>query len=266
MTAPAARVFALLGSPVGHSLSPAMHNAAFRVLGLNAVYVALACVPESVAPLMQALARAGGGGNVTIPHKATAATATGDPALMAAEACNTFWGMEGVLHGANTDPDGVIHALQQLGVDGGGCWLVVGTGGAARGVLEAARRMGAALAVRSRSPERASAFLDQAARVGVASCLPAECGVVINATPLGMGLTDPVPLSLADTPKARVLLDLVYARGETPLVRGARTAGLQAADGREVLLGQGAAAFRHWFPHLDPPLEVMRAAVRAGLG
>jgi len=89
--------------------------------------------------------------------------------------------------------------------------------------------------------------------------------VVVNATPLGLASSDPAPLSLADAPLARVVLDLVYARGETALVRGARAAGLRAADGREVLVGQGAAAFRHWFPDTPPPIEVMRAAVRDGL-
>jgi len=242
-----------------------MYNAAFRALGIDAVYVALDCAEAAVAPLMLALAEAGGGGNVTIPHKAAAARAVGDPAMMAWQACNTFWGLAGALQGANTDPDGVRHALDRLGVSGGR-WLVVGTGGAARGVLEAARQVGAEVAVRSRSAERASAMLDLAAGTGMTLCHPGDCDVVLNATPLGLTANDPAPLSLADTPRVRVILDLVYARGETALVRGARAAGLHAADGREVLVGQGAAAFRRWFPEIPPPVEIMRAAVRDGLG
>jgi len=253
------RVLAVLGRPVGHSLSPAMHNAAFRALGLDAVYVALDCAAESVPPLMAALAAAGGGGNVTVPHKAVAATAAGLPG-----ACNTFWGEEGRLQGANTDPDGILHALARLDAREGR-WLVIGTGGSAHGVVEAARRAGARLAVRSRSADRASALMDHAARAGVRLVGPAECDVVINATPLGLQPADPLPLSLADVPGARTVLDLIYARGGTPLVRAARTLGLAAEDGREVLLGQGAAAFAHWFPGVPAPVEVMRAAIRAAL-
>ncbi len=258
------RLFALLGHPVAHSLSPAMHNAAFRALGLDAVYLALDCVEARVAPLMLALAEAGGGGNITIPHKGTAAGVVGPAGLGGTGACNTFWGADGAIAGANTDPAGILHALQRRGVNGGR-WLVVGTGGSARAVVAAARTAGAGLAVRSRTAERASALCDHAARSGIPIAHPAECDVVINTTPLGMQPADAAPLSLADAPAARVVLDLVYAPGETALVRAAKARGLVAEDGREVLLGQGMAAFRLWFPALDPPVEVMRAALRAGL-
>lgn len=253
------RVFALLGHPVRHSLSPAMHNAAFRALGLDAVYVALDCAEASVAPLMRALAEAGGGGNVTVPHKRAAA------GLAAPAACNTFWGEGGVLHAANTDPEGILHALRRLGLHPQ-TWLVIGTGGSARGCLAAARRLGAAVSVRSRSAERARALEAEAAAAGVRVADDAGFDLVVNATPLGLQPSDPAPASLAGLAPACAVLDLVYLPGETPWVRAARAAGHPAADGREVLLGQGAAAFRHWYPELEPPVEVMRAAIRAGLG
>jgi shikimate dehydrogenase len=118
------RLYALLGRPVGHSLSPAIHNAALRALGLDAAYLALDCAPESVGPLMRAIAETGGGGNVTIPHKAEAARAL--PAQAATGAvCNTFWARDGVLHGTNTDPEGVRHGLARLG-NPGLHWLVGG--------------------------------------------------------------------------------------------------------------------------------------------
>jgi shikimate dehydrogenase len=264
MTNARTRLFALLGRPVAHSLSPAMHNAAFRALGLDAVYLALECAEERVEPLMVALAEAGGGGNITIPHKRAAAAVVGPARLEDTGACNTFWGADGNLVGANTDPAGILHALDRLGVDGGR-WLVVGTGGSARAVAAAALTAGAALAVRSRTAAHAAALSEHAARSGVPVVHPAECDVVINATPLGMRPEDPAPLSLADVPAARVVLDLVYTAGATALVRIARARGLTAEDGREVLLGQGVAAFRLWFPALDPPVEVMRAALRVGL-
>jgi len=98
------RVFAILGDPVAHSLSPAMQNAAFRVLGLPAVYVALRCVPADVPGLMRALSRAGGGGNVTVPHKEVAAQAVDRRREIVDRigACNTFWGEEGACVGDNT--------------------------------------------------------------------------------------------------------------------------------------------------------------------
>lgn len=258
------RVFAILGRPVGHSLSPAMHNAAFRALGLDAVYVAVDCAGARVEPLMHALADAGGGGNITIPHKPVAAAALDNGPAAGTGSCNTFWGQVGTLVGDNTDPDGIQHALTMLGGTWSG-WLIIGTGGSALGCLEAARRAGASVAIRSRSTQRAEALVSRAAEMGIETIDAGACDLVVNATPLGLRASDPIPLSFPDAPGARAVLDLVYARGGTPLVRAAQAIGLAAADGREVLLGQGVAAFRRWFPEVEPPAEIMRAALRAGL-
>src|SRR5262245_4937226 len=97
-----------------------MHNAAFRALGLDAVYVAIRPQSDEVASLMRALARAGGGGNVTIPHKEVAARAITQPsaAVGALGACNTFWGENGQIHGDNTDVEGLLAALAQLDAPG----------------------------------------------------------------------------------------------------------------------------------------------------
>jgi shikimate dehydrogenase len=92
-----------------------------------------------------------------------------------------------------------------------------------------------------------------------------ECEVLINTTPLGLNTGDHLPLALDDAPRARVALDLVYHRGETAWVRQMRQEGLRSADGRVVLVSQGAAAFRCWFPDEEPPVEVMTAAVNDGL-
>lgn len=258
------RLFAVLGRPVGHSLSPAMHNAAFRALGIDAVYLALDCASDSVAPMMRGIAAAGGGGNVTIPHKAAAAQALSQPGDAPDSVCNTFWQEEGILRGANTDPEGIVQALQLLGVSSGR-WLIVGTGGSARSVLVAAAAMGARVAVKSRRAANAESLREVATRLGVGLADAVECNVVVNATPLGLQSGDPVPVSLGELPGVRTVLDLVYSPGQTALVRAGRALGLAAADGREVLLGQGAAAFRHWFPQVEPPLEVMRAALRDAL-
>jgi len=260
------RVFAILGKPVSHSLSPAMHNAAFRALGLDAVYVALACGELDLTAAMNLLAHSGGGGNVTVPHKAAAAGALdlATPLVRRLEACNTFWIEEGALHGDNTDVVGVGAALERLDLPPGP-WLVAGTGGAARGVVGAAAEHGASVAVRSRDAMRRSAFEQWMTGLGVQPAPPAECTVLVNATPLGLHAGDHLPIAADQAPVAIVALDLVYAPHGTAWSRAMREAGLRAADGREVLVAQGAAAFRRWFPEEDPPVEVMRAAVEDAL-
>jgi shikimate dehydrogenase len=112
-----------------------MHNAAFRVLGLDAVYVPLACAASHVPTLMAALAAAGGGGNVTVPHKQVAAGALAKPSerVVSLGACNTFWWDGSGLTGESTDVEGVQAAVRRLEVEAD-VWFVVGTGGSARAV------------------------------------------------------------------------------------------------------------------------------------
>lgn len=256
------RVFAILGDPVAHSLSPVMQNAAFRALGLDAVYVALRASTDQVPGLLRALARAGGGGNVTVPHKETAAAALDQPSVrvQALGTCNTFWLTDGAIRGDNTDVDGVADALDRLEAPASR-WLVAGTGGGARAVVAAAVLRGAAVAIRSRDATRRASFERWAQTQGASLAPSLRCEVLINTTPLGLHAGDHLPVAVEEAPDARVALDLVYARGETAWVRLMRQEGLRAADGRAMLVAQGAAAFRRWFPDEDPPLDVMRAAV-----
>jgi shikimate dehydrogenase len=260
------RVFALLGDPVAHSLSPAMQNAAFRALGLRAVYVALRCAPPDVASLIQALARAGGGGNVTVPHKEAAAVAVDRLVDDAAQvgACNVFWSEDGGVVGGNTDVEGLLRALEPLRPPPGP-WLIVGTGGGARAAAVAAERCEARVGISSRSPDRAGAFERWIAARGGAPAAAEECRVVINATPLGLRADDPLPLDPSAVPTAEVAFDMVYRTCETPWVRAMRAQGRRAADGRGMLVAQGAGALQRWFPGIAAPTEIMRAAVDAAL-
>jgi len=268
------RLLALVGDPVAHSLSPAMHNAAYRALGLDAVYVALRVPATAVSTVFQALAATGGAGNVTVPHKEAAERSVTRKTDVCARAgaCNTFWTEDGVLVGDNTDVAGVRAALAALGANGGGGgrWLVIGTGGSARAVAVAAADAGAALWVRSRHPERAREFTTWASQIGVhaePAHGPVEVDTAINATPLGLGDRDPLPIEPKDLRGVRTALDLVYTPGGTRWVRTLRerVKDVAASDGRDVLVQQGAAAFSRFFPGIPAPVDVMRAAVERAL-
>lgn len=265
------RLLVVIGDPVAHSLSPVMHNAAFHALGIDAVYVALRVTPAAL-PAFLAMQRAtGGAGNVTVPHKeAVEGSVTSKTDVCArVGACNTFWTEDGALVGDNTDVFGVTAALERMGAaHQGERWLVVGTGGSARAAAVSAAERGATLFVRSRNDARAKDFAAWATGIGVPTKVangPVEIDVAINATPLGLAGHDPLPVDLNHIPGATKALDLVYAPGETRWVHVLRERGIEAVDGREMLVQQGAAAFERFFPDTDAPVEVMRAAVRRAL-
>src|SRR2546429_6018727 len=134
------RLLGVIGEPIAHSLSPTMYNAAFRALGLDAVYVALPTPAAALSSLLAALASVGAAGNVTVPHKEAVerCCARKTDLCVRVGACNTFWTEQGQLVGDNTDVAGVLGALRALGGDGAGRWVVLGTGGSARAVAGAA--------------------------------------------------------------------------------------------------------------------------------
>ena len=265
------RLLTVIGDPVAHSLSPAMHNAACRALGLDAVYIALQVPPASLTAVLAMQAAIGGAGNVTVPHKEAVERSVARKTDVCARvgACNTFWTEDGGLVGDNTDVFGVAAALDQIGAaQHGERWLVVGTGGSARATAVTAADRGAKLFVRSRDASRATAFAQWATGMGVATTVangPIEVDVAINATPLGLAGHDPLPIDVNHIPGVQRALDLVYAPGETRWVHALRERGIEARDGREMLVQQGAAAFERFFPGSDAPTEVMRAAVQRAL-
>jgi shikimate dehydrogenase len=261
------RLLTVIGDPVVHSLSPAMHNAACRALGLDAVYVAQRVTAQSLPAFLALQAATGGAGNVTVPHKEAvegSVTQKTDVCVRVG-ACNTYWTEDGALVGDNTDVFGVASALERIGAGKKGeRWLVVGTGGSARATAVTAADRGATLFVRSRDGARAKAFATWASGIGVATTVaigPVEVDVAINATPLGLAGHDPLPVDVNHIPGVQRALDLVYAPGETRWVHALRERGIEAMDGREMLVRQGAAAFERFFPGVDAPVEVMRAAV-----
>ncbi len=256
-------VLAVIGDPIEHSLSPAMHNAALTCLGIDATYVPIRADASALPHVLRAFEAVGIAGNVTIPHKIAVADMLIRLTPVAKElgAVNTFWPEGDRLIGDNTDVRGVLDATEALGADGP--WLVIGTGGAARSVAIAARENGVALLVRSRDGRREHEFAAWATDLEVDARADdrSQIGVVINATPLGLRETDPEPIEFDRLSGCRAALDMVYARGETKWVRSCRQHGMDAADGRRVLVAQGAHAFERFFPGTRAPLEVMRAKV-----
>jgi shikimate dehydrogenase len=258
----------LLGHPVAHSLSPAFQNAALRAAGVSLRYEALDVTPDALPGCLSDLAAVHASGNVTIPHKeAVAGLCTRlEPLALRTGAVNTFWHAgDGTLVGDNTDVGGFEAMADSLGVRREGAVVAcLGAGGAAAAVCAAVESWaGAKLYLLSRRDDRsralASRFPDVARVPSSFEVALEEATVVVNATPIG--LKDSLhPLAPDELPRDACVMDLVYRPGETAWVRAARTLGHSAADGREMLLQQGALAFSRWFG-FPPDLAVMRRAL-----
>ncbi len=258
----------VLGHPVAHSRSPAMHNAALRALGLDWRYVKLPVPPALFAETARALSGSGyRGANVTIPHK-IAALAVADTATAAARgvgAANTLsFAADGAIEADNTDAGGFLDALGEL--PRGRRALVLGAGGAGRAVAWALREEGAAeILIWNRTPERASELARELGLEPVSA--PRSADIVVNATSVGLEAADAAEavraLGLAGLEAPAVAVDLVYAEQPTPVVAWAERVGARVVDGLEVLVRQGARSFARWTGE-EAPLDVMRAAARAG--
>lgn len=271
----ATRLIALLGDPVEHSLSPRFQTAAFRAAGVDGIYLALRCRPGELTGLLRGIALAGGGGNVTVPYKERVLSildrTTG--VVDRTGACNTFWPEAGEIHGDNTDVAGIREAVRALiGPVAGARVLLLGAGGAASAALVALVDGRAdAVDVLNRTPARAEALRERIDAAGRRVRVLADArglgregyDLVVNATTLGLTPDDPLPLDLAMLRRAGAALDVVVARDSTAWVRHARALGVPAADGLEMLIHQGAAAFERWWGRAAP-VDAMRAAVERG--
>ncbi len=280
------RVAAVIGDPVRHSLSPVIHNAAFQALDLDWTYVAFEVPAGGGAGAVAGMRALGlAGMNVTMPLKGEVADAVDRCSVDAAAlgAVNTVHWEAGELVGDNTDGAGFLDALRiDEGVDAASrrC-VVLGAGGAARAVVLALRRAGAAeIVVVNRTPargEEAAALGAPVARVGEEADV-ANAELVVNATPVGMGRVrrlrpgageggeddrdgphGGLPCDPDLLHAGQLVVDLVYDPPVTPLLTEARRRGAGAVNGLGMLIHQAAHAFR-LFTGEDPPLEVMSAA------
>ena len=260
----------LIGWPVAHSVSPAMHNAAFGALGLDWQYDLLPAPPERFAVAVAAWVAAGYRGfNVTIPHKGAALRLPQvraiSPAAEAIGAANTLTvEPDGSLTADNTDWRGFADDLAAGGitVEGARC-LVLGTGGSARAVIYALRAGGAAaITAISREP----GGRDGAAGYGDLARLAPSADLVVNCTPAGMSpdvAASPWPEDVP-FPGGAALVDLIYNPPVTRLMADAQAAGARTVGGLGMLVRQGALAFERW-TGIAPPLAIMLEAARHAL-
>lgn len=277
------KVVGLFGWPISHTLSPAMHNAAFAALQLNWVYVPLPLAPEQINDAVNSLRALNIiGANCTIPHKQAIMRYLDhiDPAAQAIGAVNTIAIRADGVYGYNTDEYGFLQSIVETGFNpkGSRC-LVLGAGGAARATVFSLAQAGAkAITICNRTVERAAFLVDDLqssfSQVKFA-CEPLSkqaleainntTDLVINTTSVGMSpkidLTpwpDEIPM-----PEA-VICDLVYNPPQTRFLQQAETAGLKTIDGIGMLVHQGAKAFEIWTGQM-PPTDLMRQIVIDGL-
>jgi shikimate dehydrogenase len=264
------RLAAVIGSPVRHSLSPALHNAAFEAGGLDWRFVAFEVAPGEGAAAVRAMRTlAISGLAVTMPHKADVAAAVDDVDVAAAalRSVNTVVLREdGSTLGASTDGEGFVDSLRAAGVALGGARVVVlGAGAAARSILDALGRAGVAdLAIvnRSAGPAAEVATMVPAARVGSLDDV-ASATVLVNATSVGMASVA-LPIDAELLHAGLTVADIVYHPLETALLQAARQAGAATVDGLGMLVHQAARQQQLW-TGITPDVSVMRAAAEAEL-
>ncbi|HWG91160.1 MAG TPA: shikimate dehydrogenase [Candidatus Thermoplasmatota archaeon] len=260
-----ARLVFLFGDPVAHSASPAFQNAGFHALGIPARYLAQRVTAAQLPGALQALKGLNAlGANVTVPHKEAVIPHLDELTERAARvgAVNTILNEDGRLIGHNTDGAGAIRALEQHQVDPYGYEvLLLGAGGAARGIAASLLDHRVTLRVANRTPERAEALVKH---FGKGEVVPWErrhevrFDLLVNTTTLGME-GHGTPFEAAHLRKEHVVFDAVYARGGTPLARDAEARGCITVPGEEMLLHQGAAAFELWTKRPAPLFQMRRA-------
>jgi shikimate dehydrogenase len=270
------QICALIGDPVGHTMSPAMHNAAFKKLGLDYLYIPFRVKPEQLPQAVAGLrALHVRGFNVTIPHKVSIIPLLDslDPLAEKIGAVNTVVNDGGLLKGYNTDAEGFLRALKGRGVEPRDKNIVVlGAGGASRAISYILAGNGARLTILNRKLELDWAEniarlirkeLGKDVRVGelnsrnLSSALE-KADILVNATSVGMSPSSsrsPVPAKLLQ--RRLVVFDIVYNPMMTRLLKEAKTAGAKVISGVDMLSWQGALAFEKWTGR-PAPVDLMR--------
>jgi shikimate dehydrogenase len=261
------RRLAVIGHPVAHSRSPAMHNAAFAELGMDGEwsYEAIDAAPDEFERVVRSLEGEGFvGANVTVPHKAAALAVAETIAETAREigAANTLSFEGGDIRADNTDGGGLLAALPAS--PAGKRALVLGAGGAGRAAVWALLREGAEVDVWNRTALRAEHLCEDLGGRPVIEPAADDYRLIVNSTSVGLRGEDPfehLPLRPEALSPERTVVDLVYGSEPSPLLAAAKEEGAETVDGIEVLVRQGALSFRIW-TGCEAPLDSMRAAAR----
>lgn len=270
------KTFAVIGDPIEHSMSPNIHNAAFRELGMEATYIAYRIPRGELEEGVQSLKRvAVSGFNVTIPHKVEIMKHLDrtDEACSIIGAANTVTNDGGVLKGHNTDMDGFLDPIRKrdIGVRDEAVFLL-GAGGAARAVVAGlAKERAGTVTIANRTAQGARELARFAEKLGLdARAAPigqvrdmSGYGLVINATSVGLG-GEPTPINTERISSSSVVYDIVYMPMNTDLVKKSRQRGATVILGYEMLLGQAARAFEIWHGREAPHDAMKRALVGAG--
>lgn len=254
----------IIGDPVEHSLSPAMHNAAYAALGLDFVFVAAHVRPQDLSAALHGARVMGVRGiTITIPHKVAVMGLLDsiDETAQKIGAVNTVVNKGGMLAGYNTDWLGTLTPLRERTELKGKRVGLLGSGGAARAMAYAVAHAGAELQVYVRSKRSGEEFAgDFGARVYSFEEVSrvADCDIILNATPLGMGeAQDQSPVPAKYLQKGQIVFDAVYTPRHTRLLNDAAAAGAIPIFGTEMLLHQGTAQFT-LYTGIDAPVDVMR--------
>lgn len=261
-------LYAVFGNPVGHSLSPVMHNRAFAHLGCNAVYLAFR-VTDIAGAVTGVRALNICGASITIPHKVDVMAYLDeiDPAAEAIGAVNTLVYRGQCLQGFNTDWQGAVTALSRATVIAGKRVAVLGAGGAARAAAYGTALSGGSVLIISRnaaSGERLAEDLN-ADFLPLSEFSSASCEILINTTPVGMApQIDAMPVPAAVLNPEMTVMDIVYHPLQTRLLQTAAALGCKTVSGVEMFVLQGAAQFKLWTGG-EAPVAAMREAVLAAL-
>jgi shikimate dehydrogenase len=260
--------FAVFGNPVGHSLSPIMHTAAFAATAFNGVYVAVP-VPE-IRPAVAGLRALGfRGASITIPHKESVMACLDEVEETARriKAVNTIVNANGRLQGYNTDVSGAMRALKDKTPLTGRAVAILGAGGAARAAAFGILAEGGHVTIFNRAAERGEKLADelQAEFRLLSEFKAAPYEILVNTTPVGMApRVDDTPVAAETLRPGLVVMDIVYNPLKTRLLREAACAGCTTIDGLSMFVHQGARQFELW-TGLKAPVDIMRMAVEAEL-
>ena len=260
----ASPVYCILGNPVGHSLSPLMHNRALAAANLPGVYVGFQVAdPAAAVNAIRALGIRGA--SVTIPHKVAVMAHLDrvDETALAIGAVNTVDNRDGELVGYNTDGQGALDALLAVTEVADKRVALIGAGGAARAVAWTVSRAGGEVMIYNRTPQRAAALAHDLslAHRPLADLEAGRFDILINTTSVGMApRTDALPVDPAALGPHTVVMDIVYNPLETGLLAAARRLGCLTVDGAAMLVAQGARQFERW-NGIPAPAAVMRRAL-----